>query len=384
LRLPVYLDNHATTQIDPRVLEAMLPYLRDDFGNASSSDHAFGAKASGAVEAAREKVASTIVSSPEEIIFTSGATESDNLAILGAAGANTSKGNHYITSAIEHKAVLDTFKKLETTGSRVTYLQVSREGTVSPRELEEAMTPATVLVSIMFANNEIGTIQQMAELSRVAHAGGALFHSDAAQAVGHIPVAVDQIGVDMMSFSAHKSHGPKGVGGLFVRRRGNRVRLTPLLMGGGQERGLRSGTLNVPGIVGMGEAFALAVKELKRETKRESELRDRLQEGLLQAGNVDVNGCQNSRLPHNLNVRISGVDGKALISAASKSVAFSASSACSSQVVEPSHVLLAIGYSPEDAHRCVRFGLGRFTTSEEIEFAIQEIVRSVRRLRTLN
>ena len=238
-------------------------------------------------------------------------------------------------------------------------------------------------MSIMFANNEIGTIQQLDELSKIAHDGGALFHSDAAQAVGHIPVAVDPIGVDLMSFSAHKAYGPKGVGGLFVRRRGTRVRLAPLVMGGGQERGLRSGTLNVPGIVGMGEAFALASKDLKKEAQKQRGLRDQLQDGLLDLGNVAVNGRQDLRLPHNLNVRIGGVDGKALIGAVSTNVAFSASSACSTQVVEPSHVLLALGYSPAVAHQCVRFGLGRFTTEGEVEYALSAIVPAVSRLRSI-
>ncbi len=238
----------------------------------------------------------------------------------------------------------------------MTYLSVDREGMVSPQDLEKAMTPGTLLVSIMHANNEIGTVQRLEELSKVAHSGGALFHTDAAQSVGHIPVSVDALGVDLLSFSAHKVYGPKGVGGLFVRRRGNRVRLKPLLLGGGQERGLESGTLNVPGTVGLGEALALASKGMRREAQSESGLRDRLQAALMQAGGVEVNGRQAAKLPHNLNVRVAGVDGKALISAVAKNVAFSASSACSSQVVEPSHVLLAIGYSVEDAHQCVRFG----------------------------
>lgn len=359
----------------------MLPYLKEEFGNASSSDHIYGVRAADAVERAREQVASLIRAAPEEIIFTGGATESDNLAIAGTAEASTQRPGHFITTTIEHRAVLDTFKRLEGRGAKVTYLPVDKEGVVFPESLEAAMTPETKLVSVMLANNEIGTIQRLDKLSRIAHAGGAVFHTDAAQAVGHIPVNVDSLDVDLMSFSAHKMYGPKGVGGLFVRRRGTRVRLTPLVMGGGQERGLRSGTLNVPGIVGMGEAFALASKELVKEGARVSVLRDGFERSLVSVGRVHVNGQKSARLPHNLSVRIEGVDGKALIASVADSVAFSASSACSSHVVEPSHVLLALGLSPEEAHQCVRFGLGRSTTSRDVEFAGRTLGASIQRLR---
>lgn len=383
MRLPVYLDNHATTPLDPRVLEAMLPYLREDFGNASSIDHAYGARAAEAVEMARRRVAKSIGAADEEIIFTSGATESDNLALMGLIPSRDLPSSHFVTSAIEHKAVLDSFRRLEDGGAKVTYLPVDSLGMVSARDLETAVTPRTKLVSIMWANNEVGTIQDIATLSDIAHRAGVPFHTDAAQAVGHVPVDVEAAEVDMMSFSGHKTHGPKGIGGLYVRRLERRIRLTPLLMGGGQERGLRSGTLNVPGIVGLGEALALAARELGSEGKRLRGLRDELQRRLLETPDVQVNGNPDSRLPNNLNLRIKGVDGKALIGAVAKSVAFSASSACATQTVEPSHVLLALGLTPREAHSCVRFGLGRFTTSEEISFAASEMSRFIPRLRLL-
>lgn len=383
LRLPVYLDHHATTPLDPRVLDAMLPYLKEDFGNASSTDHVYGARAAQAVEAAREKIARSLSATPEEIVFTSGATESDNLALFGVVPRKDLPKAHFVTSAIEHKAVLDSFRALEEEGASVTYLPVDQEGVVSTDSLEASLTPRTRLVSIMWANNEIGTIQDIRALAAVAHKGGALFHTDAAQAVGHIPTSVEEAGVDLLSFSAHKMHGPKGVGGLYVRLRNRRVRLLPLLRGGGQERGLRSGTLNVPGIVGLGEAISLAQRELTNEGKRLSALRDRLEHGLLEVDGVRVNGKKSRRLPHNLNVGLRGVDGKALIGAASQSVAFSASSACSTQTVEPSHVLLAIGLTPDEAHRCVRFGLGRFNTRDEIDFATDSIVAAILKLRKM-
>ena len=382
-RLPVYLDHHSTTPLDPRVLEAMLPYLKEDFGNASSTDHVYGARAAEAVETAREKVARSLGASPEEVVFTSGATESDNLAVSGIVSRKDLPSAHFVTSTIEHKAVLDSFRALEREGASVTYLPVDREGFVSPEALEAALTTRTKLVSVMWANNEIGTIQDVRALASVAHKGGALFHSDAAQAIGHVAISVDGADVDLLSLSAHKLHGPKGVGGLFVRRRRRRVRLSPLLMGGGQERGLRSGTPNVPGVVGLGEALSLADKDLGQEERRVARLRDQLERGLLENGEVTVNGKRSNRLPQNLNARVGDVDGKALIGATAHQLAFSASSACSSQSVEPSHVLLAIGLSPTDAHQCVRFGLGRATTKEEVDFTIDTLRLNIKKLRRI-
>lgn len=380
-RLPVYLDHHSTTPLDPRVLEAMLPYLKEDFGNASSTDHVYGARAAEAVETAREKVARSLGASPEEVVFTSGATESDNLAISGVVPRKDLSTSHFVTSAIEHKAVLDSFSALEREGASVTYLPVDRTGVVSPERLEASLTPRTRLVSIMWANNEIGTVQDIRSLAAVAHKGGALFHTDAAQAVGHIPTSVEETDVDLMSFSAHKSHGPKGVGGVYVRRGRRRVRLSPTLMGGGQERGLRSGTLNVPGIVGAGEALDLSRRLMPEERKRVADLRNLLEGSLVEVPDASVNGNRGQRLPNNLSVTFRGIDGKALIGAVSRNVAFSASSACSTQTVEPSHVLLAVGLTPQQAHQSVRFGLGRFTTKEDIHFSSECLVSGVRRLR---
>lgn len=384
MRLPVYLDNHATTPLDPRVLDAMLPFLKEDFGNASSTDHKFGATAAAAVEVARESVAKLIGASPDEIVFTSGATESDNLAIRGFVEAQGEKSLHVITSTIEHRAVLDSVESLQKLGVQASYLPVDRRAHVSVESLQNAITDKTALVSVMLANNEVGTVQRLAELSKEVHDHGAFFHTDAAQAVGHIPVDVDEMGVDLMSISAHKVNGPKGVGALYIRRRGGRVRVSPQLFGGGQERGLRSGTLNVPGIVGIGKALSLARSEMREERNRLSRLRDKLESTISTIGGVEVNGDCEARLPHNLNIRIIGVDGKALIGSCAKEVAFSAGSACSSRVVEPSHVLLALGYSPEHAHQCVRFGLGRFTTEEEIDYAGQMLTQASKRLRRLS
>lgn len=384
MQLPVYLDNHATTPLDPRVLDAMLPFLKKDFGNASSTDHKFGTTAAAAVEEARDSVAKLIGASPEEIVFTSGATESDNLAIRGFVEAHGRDDAHIIASTIEHRAVLDSAGYLQRLGVQVSYVPVDRLARVSVKSLRDTMTDKTALVSVMLANNEVGTVQQLAELSKMAHDRGAIIHTDAAQAVGHIPVNVDELGVDLMSISAHKINGPKGVGALYTRRRGGRVRLSPQLMGGGQERGLRSGTLNVPGIVGMGKALSLASSELRKERNHLAKLRDELELTIAALGEVEVNGNRASRLPHNLNVRIAGVDGKALIGACAKEVAFSASSACSTQVVEPSHVLLAMGLTPAEAHQCVRLALGRFTTEEEISFAGESIAHAIRRLRRLS
>ncbi|MDG6912455.1 MAG: cysteine desulfurase [Nitrososphaerota archaeon] len=380
----MYLDNHATTPLDPRVLDAMLPFLREDFGNASSTDHTFGVTAATAVEEARESVAKLIGANPDEIVFTSGATESDNLAIGGFIEARGERDLHVITSTIEHRAVLDSVGRLQRSGIQVSYVPVDKRARVSVETLRDTITDKTALVSIMLANNEVGTLQRLAELSKEVHNRGAFFHTDAAQAVGHVPVDVDEMGVDLMSISAHKVNGPKGVGALYIRRRGGRIRLSPQLLGGGQERGLRSGTLNVPGIVGMGEALSLARSDLRQESNRLTRLRDKLESAIAALGEVEVNGDRSARLPHNLNIRIVGVDGKALIGACAKEVAFSASSACSSRVVEPSHVLLALGYSPEQAHQCVRFGLGRFTTEEDIEHASSVVTDSIRFLRKLS
>jgi cysteine desulfurase len=383
MRLPVYLDHHATTPLDPRVLDVVTTCLRDDFGNASSTDHLIGARASNLVEEAREKVARLIRARSDEIVFTSGATESDNLAIRGLASVEPKGPTHFVTTRIEHEAVLDVFRALEVQGANVSYLPVDRAGLVASEDLDSAVREETKLVSIMLANNEVGTIQQIDELAKITHKSGALLHVDAAQAVGHIPVDVEELDVDLLSFSAHKAYGPKGVGGLFVRRRRRRVELEPLILGGGQERGMRSGTLNVPGIVGMGEAFTIASRELAREGNRVAKLRNELESRLEELGGTVVNGHRTRRLPHNLNVTITGVDGKALISSLRSSVAFSASSACSTQSVEPSHVLLALGLTPDEAHMSVRFGLGRGTSQEEIDFASAALSKAVRKLRSM-
>jgi len=384
VKLPIYMDNHATTRVDPRVLEAMLPYFTEKFGNAASRNHEYGWKAEEAVETARGHVARLIHANPREIIFTSGATESDNLALKGAAEAYGERGNHIVTQATEHKAVLDTVKRLEKAGFEVTILPVNRDGLVDPAEVRQAVTSRTILVSIMHANNEIGVIQPLEEIGKVAKEKGVLFHVDAAQAVGKIPVDVERDGVDLLAISAHKLYGPKGVGALYVRRKNPRVELAPMIDGGGHERGMRSGTLNVPGIVGLGKACELCEKEMAAEGERLRALRDRLKDAIL-AGldGVFVNGSLSQRLPHNLNLSFAGVEGEALLMGIND-VAVSSGSACTSATLEPSHVLRALGVPEELAHSSVRFGLGRFNTEDEVDYVAARVVETVKRLRELS
>jgi cysteine desulfurase len=381
---PIYLDNHATTPVDPRVLEAMLPYFTERFGNAASRHHSFGWTAEKAVEEARKKIAALIGAEPKEIIFTSGATESNNLAIKGAAEAYASRGDHIVTVATEHKAVLDTAKRLEKSGWHVTYLPVNGDGMVDPDQLRAAITDRTVLVSVMYANNEIGVIQPIAAIARICRERGVLFHSDAVQAAGKVPVDVNADGIDLMSITAHKIYGPKGVGALYVRRKNLRVALAAQMDGGGHERGMRSGTLNVPGIVGFGEACAIARQEMEAEGERLRGLRDDLREKLeAELDGVTVNGSMEQRLPNNLNLSFAGVDSESLLMGL-HDVALSSGSACTSATIEPSHVLRALGIGEERAHSAIRFGLGRFNTAEEIGYVAGRIVEVARRLRELS
>lgn len=376
------MDSHATTPVDPRVLEVMLPYFTRDFGNSASSDHVYGARAAEAVERAREQIAKTINSRPEEIIFTSGATEADNLAILGASPQDSDKGNHIITCVTEHKAVLDTCKHLESAGFNVSYLPVDEYGLVDVQKLETAITDKTFLISIMAANNEIGTVAPISEVGRIAHKHGVLFHTDATQAVGHIPVDVEEMGVDLLSMSAHKTYGPKGVGALYVRRRNPKVKISPIIFGGGHERGMRSGTLNVPGIVGFGEALSIARREMVSEAERLKKWTNEMLDGFKeQLDEVELNGHPTRRLPHNLNVYFNGVESKALIRAIRDEIAVSAGSACTTDMIEPSHVLLSLGFGEERAHSSIRFGLGRFNTHEEVLYAIECIPKAAIRLK---
>lgn len=385
-RTMIYLDHNATTPVDPRVLAAMLPYFSEVYGNAASIDHEAGHAASQAVERAREQCAKALGARPEEIVFTSGATESDNSALFGVAERYADKGDHIITCVTEHKAVLDCCKRLEQLGKRVTYLPVDQYGMVDPDAVRQAITPRTVLISIMFANNEIGTIAPIKEIGAIAHEHGVLLHTDAAQAVGHVPVDVEAMQIDLLSFSAHKLYGPKGIGGLYVRRRGPRVKVAPVIYGGGHERGMRSGTLNVPGIVGMGLALELASKEMAAESRRErawtSQIYERLQ-AELGPENVALNGHPSQRLPHNLNVSLAGIESKSLV-VQLKGLAISTGSACTSATVEPSHVILALGFGEQRAHSAVRIGVGRGNTHAEIDAAIATIVAAVQRIRKLN
>jgi cysteine desulfurase len=433
LKLPIYMDNNATTPMDPRVLEAMMPYLREDFGNAASRNHAFGWKAEAAVELARKQVAALIGASDKEIVFTSGATESDNLAIKGVVEFYKDKGDHIITLKTEHKAVLDTCKRLErvrqerlddlkqlrlmqltggpvsrdnltelsikhdldndavyrqwaelpTGGARVTYLEVEKDGRVDLAKLEAAMTDKTILVSIMLANNEIGTVQPIAEIGKLCRSKGILLHCDAVQGVGKVPFDVEAMKVDLASLSAHKMYGPKGVGALYVRRK-PRVRIAPIIDGGGHERGMRSGTLNVASIVGFGKAAELAHHEMADEAARLTRLREKLEKGILaQLDMVTVNGSREHRLPGNLNISFAYVEGEALMMAI-KDVAVSSGSACTSASLEPSYVLRACGVEEELAHSSIRFGLGRFNTEEEVDFVIKLMVDKVNRLREMS
>ena len=383
IQLPIYMDNNATTPLDPKVLEAMMPYLTTEFGNAASRSHPFGWKAEEAVDRAREQIASLIGGSEKEIVFTSGATESINLALKGAAEFYKEKGNHLITVRTEHKATLDTMKRLERQGFDVTYLPTDKDGRISAKQLREAITEKTILVSVMLANNEIGTVQPIAELGEVTREKGVLFHVDAVQGVGKVAFDVEKMKVDLASLSGHKIYGPKGIGALWVRRK-PRVRIAPIIDGGGHERGMRSGTLNVPGIVGFGKAAELAQQLMPEETKRTYQLRKRLQDYLFShLDHLELNGHATERLPGNLNVSFAYVEGEALMMAI-KNVAVSSGSACTSASLEPSYVLRACGVSEDLAHTSIRFGIGRFNTEEEVDYVGKYVVDQVRRLREMS
>jgi cysteine desulfurase len=383
LKTPIYLDNNATTPMDPRVLEAMLPYFTEKFGNAASRNHPFGWAAEEGVDYAREQVAKLIGASEKEIIFTSGATESDNLAIKGVYEMYKDKGNHIITLTTEHKAVLDACKHLEKLGANITYLDVESDGLVDLAKLEAAMTDQTILVAIMYANNEIGVIQPVKEISAIAHKYGALYFTDAVQAVGKIKVDVIEDGIDLLALSGHKMYGPKGAGALYVRRKNPRVKVTSQMDGGGHERGMRSGTLNVPGIVGLGKACELCYDEMEEEAVRLSVLRDKLEKSLTELEESYVNGNANHRLPHTANISFKYVEGEGLMMAM-KDMAVSSGSACTSASLEPSYVLKSLGLSDDLAHSSIRFGLGRFTTEEEIDFTIESTKKAVNHLRDLS
>jgi len=383
MKIPVYLDNNATTPMDPRVLEAMLPYFTEKFGNAASRNHAFGWAAEEGVDYAREQVAQLIGANEKEIIFTSGATEADNLGIKGVFEMYQDKGNHIITTVTEHKAVLDTCKHLEKQGAKVTYLPVKEDGLIDLKELEAAMTPQTILVCIMYGNNEIGVIQPVKDIAAIAHKHGALFMTDATQTVGKIPVNVDADGIDLMAFTGHKMYGPKGVGALYVRRKNPRVKVTAQMDGGGHERGMRSGTLNVAGIVGFGKAAEICRLEMDAEAKRLAALRDKLQSSLLELEESYVNGNTEHRLPHVANISFKYVEGEGLMMAM-KDLAVSSGSACTSASLEPSYVLKSLGLSDDLAHSSIRYGLGRFTTEEEVDYAIQVTKKAVNHLRDLS
>ncbi|WP_332732075.1 IscS subfamily cysteine desulfurase [Flavihumibacter sp.] len=384
LKLPIYLDNNATTPCDPRVVEAMLPYFTEHFGNAASRNHPFGWAAEEAVDYAREQVAKLIGSDPKEIIFTSGATEGDNLAIKGVFDMYASKGNHIITCVTEHKAVLDTCKHIEKMGGEVTYLPVNGEGLIDLAELEAAIKPNTILIAIMYANNETGTIMPVREISAIARKHGVLFFTDATQAVGKVPVNVLQDGIDLCTFTAHKMYGPKGVGALYVRRKNPRVKVTAQMDGGGHERGMRSGTLNVTGIVGFGKACELAMNEMEAEAVRLSALRDKLETALLQLEEAYVNGSKEHRLPHVANISFKYVEGEGLMMGFNKNIALSSGSACTSASLEPSYVLKALGLGDDLAHSSLRFGLGRFTTEEQIDYTIKHVSETVLKLREMS
>jgi cysteine desulfurase len=384
MKLPIYMDYHATTPADPRVVDAMLPYFTGRFGNAASRNHAFGWDAEEAVETARRQVADLVGANAKEIIFTSGATESNNLAIKGVAEMYREKGNHIITCVTEHKAVIDTCKKLEKQGGRVTYLPVQKDGRIDLDDLRAAITDKTILITIMTANNEIGVLQPVAEIGAIAKEKGILFHTDAVQAVGKVPFNVNDAKVDLVSMTAHKIYGPKGVGALYVRRRNPRVLLAEQINGGGHERGMRSGTLNVPGIVGLGEAAAIAQAEMASEGERLRVLRDRLNKKL--HANLDelyINGSMEYRLPHNLNVSFAYVEGESLLMGIND-VAVSSGSACTSASLEPSYVLKALGAGDDLAHSSIRFGLGRWTTEEEVDYVVDKLTTVVRRLREMS
>ncbi len=385
LSRPIYMDNNATTPMDPRVLEAMMPYFTEKFGNAASRNHSYGWEAEEAVEKAREQVAKAIGADAKEIIFTSGATESDNIALKGAVEMYAEKGNHIITLLTEHKAVLDTCRRLEREGkATVTYLAPKQDGIVDLEQLEAAITDKTIMVAIMMANNEIGVIQPMAEIGEICRKHGVLFFTDAVQAVGKVPVDVNAMKIDVLAISGHKVYGPKGIGALYVRRKNPRVKLTGVIDGGGQERGMRSGTLNVPGIVGLGKALELCIEEMPTEMKRLTYLRNKLKDGVMsQLEDCYINGSMESRLPGNINISYAYVEGEGLLMGL-KGLAVSSGSACTSASLEPSHVLKALGVGDELAHSSIRYGLGRFTTEEEVDYAIKITVEAVNRLREMS
>ena len=384
LKLPIYLDNNATTPMDPRVLEAMTPYFLEHYGNAASRNHPFGWEAEEAVDYAREQVAKLIGADPKEIIFTSGATEGDNLGIKGIYEMYASKGNHIITATTEHKAVLDTCKHIEKSGGEVTYLQVQPDGLIDLKELEAAIKPTTILIAIMYANNEIGVVMPIKEISAIARKHGVLLFTDGTQAVGKIPVDVNKDGIDLMAFTAHKMYGPKGVGALYVRRKNPRVKVTAQIDGGGHERGMRSGTLNVPGIVGFGKACEICMLDMEEDTKRISKMRDHLETELLKLEEAYVNGSREHRLPHVANISFKHVEGEGLLMGFNKNIALSSGSACTSASLEPSYVLKALGLGDDLAHSSLRFGLGRFTTDEQIEYTIKAISETVLKLREMS
>ncbi|HNB80457.1 MAG TPA: IscS subfamily cysteine desulfurase [Chitinophagaceae bacterium] len=384
MNFPIYLDNNATTPCDPRVLETMLPYFTTHFGNAASRNHSFGWQAEEAVDYAREQVARLIGADPKEIIFTSGATEADNLALKGVYEMYSSKGNHIITTTTEHKAVLDSCKHLEKLGAEITYLPVNNEGMLDLTELEKAITPKTILISVMYANNEIGTVHPIREISAIARKHGVLLMSDAVQAVGKIPVDVNKDGIDLMAFTAHKMYGPKGVGALYVRRKNPRVKVTAQIDGGGHERGMRSGTLNVTGIVGFGKACEICQNEMTKDTEQIIRLRDKLENALLQIEESYLNGHKTQRLPHVCNISFKHVEGEGLLMGINKNIALSSGSACTSASLEPSYVLKALGLGDDLAHSSLRFGLSRFTTEEEINFTIEAITQTVHKLREMS
>jgi cysteine desulfurase len=384
VKLPIYMDNHATTPVDPRVVETMLPYFTEKFGNAASRNHSFGWAGEEAVETARAQVASLIGATPKEIIFTSGATESDNLMIKGVAEMYREKGNHIITQAIEHKAVLDTCKRLEKYGYEVTYLPVQKDGRVDPEDVRKAITPKTILITIMYANNEIGVINPMAEIGKIAKEHGIIFAVDGVQAVGKIPVDVQKDNIDLLSISGHKIYGPKGVGALYVRRRNPRVQLSASIDGGGHERGMRSGTLNVTGIAGLGKACEIAQQDMPKEAERLRGLRDRLRKGLeAKLDEVFINGSMEYRLPNNLNMSFAYVEGESLLMGIND-IAVSSGSACTSATLEPSYVLKALGVGEDLAHTSIRFGLGRFNTEEEVDYVVEKMAQVVIKLRELS
>ena len=377
---PIYLDHHATTPMDPRVLQEMMPYFTENFGNASSMDHTYGYDASAAVESARERIAKAIGARHDEIVFTSGATESDNIALIGTMQRYRDRGNHLITCTTEHKAVLDTAKYLESAGKTVTYLPVNEYGQIDHDALEDAITDETVMISVMAANNEVGTIADVTEIGRIAHEKGVIFHTDAAQAVGHIPVNVRDMNIDLMSFSAHKMYGPKGIGALYIRGVGPRIRPMSIMHGGGQERDIRSGTLNVPGIVGFGRAMEIATNEMEPENRRFRQWTNEMM-AVFEVIGGELNGHKTERLAHNLNVCFLGIEGKAIINSVSKEIAISAGSACTAKNVEASHVILALGHNEGRAHSSIRIGLGRFNKKEEADYCtgrIQEIVQTLK------